>query len=231
MKGKEELLSDLKNRIRNKIKERGVSALSSILSEFREEYLHEIKKFGIKDPEQSWKPFKGRLLEDIIRDTIFEIVTEKGFSVIKGNLLNKEDKHLGKELAKVKRNLVVDYGEFGMHLPDADLIIYEPKTCQPVAIISSKTTLRERIAQTGYWSLKLKQSEVTKDIKVIFVTLDEDGDLKVRNPAKKGRAIAEVDIDMTFVISEEKIEESEKVKSIDKFHEFFSALILSLKHQ
>jgi len=41
--------------------------------------------------------------------------------------------------------------------------------------ISSKVTLRERIAQTGYWKFKLFQNDVTKHIKVYFITPDEDG--------------------------------------------------------
>jgi len=36
-------------------------------------------------------------------------------------------------------------------------------------------------------------------------------------PTRKGRAIVEKDTDGSYVMSEEKIEESEKVKSFDKF--------------
>ena len=59
----------------------------------------------------------------------------------------------------VKRNLLVDYGEFGAHLPDVDIVIYEPETCKVIAVISSKVTLRERIAQTGYWKIKLSKDK------------------------------------------------------------------------
>ncbi|MGB9608514.1 MAG: BsaWI family type II restriction enzyme, partial [bacterium] len=69
---------------------------------------------------------------------------------------------------------------------------------------------------TGYWKLKLSQDQVTKDIKVFFITPDEDGTLKKRMPAKKGRAIVEMDTDGGYVMSEE-VEESEKVKKFDKF--------------
>ncbi len=74
-------------------------------------------------------------------------------------------------------------------------------------MISSKITLRERIAQTDYWKLKLMQDKVTEYIKVFFITPDEDGTLKVRKPAKKGRAIVEVDTDGSYVMSEDPIEE------------------------
>jgi type II restriction enzyme len=117
----------------------------------------------------------------------------------------------------VKRNLTVDYGEFGLHLPDVDLIIYDPKTSKVVAVLSSKVTLRERIAQTGYWKIKLASDKATKHIKVYFVTPDEDGTLTIKKPTKKGRAIVEVDTDGSYVLSETNIEESDKVKMFDKF--------------
>jgi len=98
-----------------------------------------------------------------------------------------------------------------------DLVIYDPQNCEVIAILSSKITLRERIAQTGYWKIKLSQDKITKHIKVFFVTPDEDKTLSVRKPAKKGRAIVEVDTDGSYVMSEEEIEESNKVKMFDKF--------------
>ncbi len=49
--------------------------------------------------------------------------------------------------------------------------------------------------------------------------MDEDGTLKTKKPAKKGRAIVEVDTDGGYVMSEEKIEESEEIKMFDKFIE------------
>lgn len=128
-----------------------------------------------------------------------------------------EGKNLPEELSKVKRNLLIDYGEYGCHLPDVDLIIYEPKTHKIIAVLSSKVTLRERIAQTGYWKVKLVADNITKHIKVYFITPDEDGTLTIKSPAKKGRAIVEVDTDGCYVLSETNIEESDKVKMFDKF--------------
>ena len=54
-------------------------------------------------------------------------------------------------------------------------------------------------------------------IKVFFVTPDEDGTLTKRYPTKKGRAIVEIDTDGSYVMSEEEIEESEKVKNFNRF--------------
>ncbi len=107
----------------------------------------------------------------------------------------------------------------GCHLPDVDIVIYEPETSAVVAVLSSKVTLRERVAQTGYWKLKLSADEVTEHIKVYFVTLDEDGTLTSRDPAKKGRAIVEVDTDGGYVMTVANLEENEKVKLFEHFME------------
>jgi type II restriction enzyme len=141
-----------------------------------------------------------------------------GLEVISGNSLEKTTlKKLSEALNTLKRNLCVDYEEYGSHLPDVDLIIYEPKTSKIIAVLSIKVTLRERIAQTGYWKLKLLADNATKHIKVYFITPDEDGTLTFKKPTKKGRAIVEADVDGCYVLSETAIEESDKVKMFDKF--------------
>jgi len=168
------------------------------------------------DHEQSWRAFKGKNLEKLIIHIIVDEVRALGLDVMNGNSLER-NYNLPTELEKVKRNLVIDYGEFGMHLPDVDLVIFNPKSCKVVAVLSSKVTLRERVAQTGYWKLKLMGSELTKKIKVFFLTLDEDGTLTTKTPLKKGRAIVEEDLDGTYVMTEANIEESDKVKLLDKF--------------
>ncbi len=209
-------------------KEKAYEHISELLKEAKE--LH--KNDWLKNPtpqedhEQSWRAFKGKNFEKLILYIIKDEVESLGLKVVKGSTLERTlSKNLSKELSQVKRNLLVDYGEFGAHLPDVDLVIYDPETYKIIAVISSKITLRERIAQTGYWKLKLMQDEVTKDIKVFFITPDEDKTLKFKKPAKKGRAIVEVDTDGGYVMSEEKIEESEKVKMFDKFIEDLKKLV------
>ena len=202
--------------------------ISELLREAKE--LH--KKDWLKNPtpnrdhEQLWRAFKGKNFEKLIMYIIKDEVENLGLKVIDGNTLERTNsKNLSKELSQVKRSLLVDYGEFGAHLPDVDIIIYHPKSLRIIAVISSKITLRERIAQTGYWKLKLLQDEVTKHIKVFFITPDEDGTLRTKIPAKKGRAIVEVDTDGSYVMSEEEVEESNKVKLFDKFIEDLKKLM------
>ena len=176
------------------------------------------------DHEQSWRAFKGKNLEKLVQYIIADEVEALGLKVINGNILERPKK-LPKELSQIKRNLAIDYGEFGLQLPDVDIVIYNPKNHKVLAVISSKVTLRERIAQTGYWKLKLLQDEATQHIKVYFITPDEDNTLTHKKPAKKGRAIVEVDLDGSYVLTEENIEQSNKVKLFEHFIEDLKKLL------
>ncbi|STQ86887.1 DNA modification methylase [Helicobacter muridarum] len=173
---------------------------------------------GLQDTEQSWRAFKGKNLEKIIEYIIKDEVEKLGFNIINGNKLERSTK-LSTELETIKRNLCIDYGEFGFHLPDVDMVIYNPINLKVIAVLSSKVTLRERIAQTGYWKLKLAQSNITKHIKVFFITLDEDETLSFKKPCKKGRAICEIDLDGCYILTQNAFQASNKVKSFEKFIE------------
>lgn len=190
--------------------------ISSLLKRAKKRHRAE---FQGNDHEQSWRSFKGKSVEKLILHIITDSVESLRLRVINGNQLERTNEtNLSPTLSKVKRNLVVDYGKCGYQLPDVDLIIYKPRTCKIVAVVSSKVTLRERVAQTGYWKLKLQAQSLTKHIKVYFMTLDEDGTLtRVSRPVKKGRAIVETDTDGVYVLSEEDIEETRKVKMFYRF--------------
>ncbi len=196
--------------------------ISELLREAKEMHKRDWSKNPTpgQDHEQSWKGFKGNSLEKLIAHIIKDEVERLGLKVVKGSKLERtKPKNLSEELSKVKRAVAVDYGEWGLHLPDADIIIYEPRNSRVIAVLSSKSTLRERIAETGYWKVKFSQDPITKNIKVLFITLDEDGTLSDSKPAKKGRAIAEVDTDGSYVMTERNIEESKKVKLFSSFIE------------
>lgn len=194
--------------------------LSDLLREAKELHRKDFQKkpTPMGDHEQSWRAFKGKNLEKLIEHIIKDEVEALGLAIVNGNKLDRTvAENLPRDLNAVKRNLLVDYGEFGSHFPDLDIVIYDPKSCRVIAAVSSKVTLRERIAQTGYWKIKLSKDKVTKHVKVYFITPDEDGTLRTKSPAKKGRAIVEVDTDGGYVMSDSNVEESEKVKMFDKF--------------
>ena len=196
-------------------KEEAYKHISEILAEAKP--LHKQTFIG-KDHDQSWRAFKGKNLEKLIIYIIEEEVKKIGLKITDGSILERtKEENLCVELSKVKRNLLIDYGEFGYYLPDVDIVIYRTTTFKIVAVLSSKVTLRERIAQSAYWKIKLHSQELTKHIKVYFITPDEDETLKCKTPAKKGRAIVETDLDGTYVLNKTEIEEDDKVKRFDKF--------------
>jgi len=182
----------------------------------------------MNDHEQSWRAWKGKNLEKLVLHMLRKEIELLGLKIVEGNKLERTSgQNLPRELSQIKRNLLVDFGEFGSHLPDVDIVVYDPKTLRVLAVISSKVTLRERIAQTGYWKIKLSRDEVTKHIKVFFITPDEDNTLSVKKPAKKGRAIVEVDTDGSYVMSQNLVEESDKVRMFDKFIDDLKKLMFS----
>jgi len=170
------------------------------------------------DPEQSWKGFKGNALESLVLHIINDEIDKLGLKIVKGKKFERtKPENLSTELKHVKKNLSIDFGQFGFHIPDVDLVIYDPQTYRVIAVLSSKVTLRERIAQTAYWNIKMKNYELTNHIKVYFISPDEDGTLTIKNPPKKGRAIVETDTDGSYLLTESIVEESDKVKNFDKF--------------
>jgi len=210
--------------------------ISNLLAEAKnihiEDFLNSDKAKKLKaqgrrpDPEQSWKGFKGNALEGLILYIMNDEIEKMGLKIVKGKKFERtKPENLSTELKQVKKNLSVDFGKFGFHTPDVDLVIYNPKTCNVLAVLSSKVTLRERITQTAYWNLKMKNYELTKHIKVYFITPDEDGTLTIAKPAKKGRAIVETDTDGSYILSEADIEESDRVKMFDKFIDDLKSLI------
>jgi len=209
--------------------------ISEIFEEAREKYRQEYlaspraqkvrAKGRVPDAEQSWKPFKGANFEKLILYIIKQEVESLNLKCIPGDSLKRRS--LPIELSRVYRNLAVRYGSFSI-LPDADLVIYRPATCEVVGMISCKITLRERIAQTAYWKLKLAGDPLTMHIKGYFVTADEDGDLvKGMSDPSRNRIIVEYDLDGTYVLRD--VAQSDKVKAFPKLIEDIRRLISESK--
>lgn len=176
-----------------------------------------------KGLQQSWNNVKGDYFEKLLQHIITELVEPFGLKVVNDDELKKKD--LTEQFDAIKRNVVINFGEFGMRLPDADIVIYNPDNSQVIAIISSKTSLRERIAQTCYWKFKLLQSKKTSHIMLYLITPDTDKILTKKFPAVKPRVIVENDLDGTYILTQEDVEESDKVKLFEHFIEDFKKVI------
>lgn len=187
---------------------------------YKENYLKE-KPEG--SASQSWSKFKGGALEQLLQYMITDSIEELGLKVVNGNKL--QGAQLSAELRSIKDNVIINYSGFESLLPDADIIIYNPENSEVLAILSSKFSLRERITHTCYWKFKFLENQRTEHIRLYLITLDRDKDLTERENPKKQRIIAETDLDGTYVLTKENLQESDKVKLFEHFIEDFKQLI------
>ncbi len=168
---------------------------------------------------QSWVKFKGDAFEKLLQYIITESIEDLGLKVVNGKELGNA------ELRSIKNNVIINYGRFEPILPDADIIIYKPENFEVIAILSSKVSLRERITHTGYWKFKFLESQRTEHIRLYLITLDRDKHLTKRERPNKQRVIAETDLDGTYVLTKENLQESENVKLFEHFIEDFKKVI------
>jgi type II restriction enzyme len=190
------------------------------IKELKEEYVQHYS-------EQSWHVYIGNKFQGVV------------YSILKGYLhklrsqnsqfanLNIFTESEVKSNDIIVRKLAVKYGEY-LLLPDTDIVIVDYKFTDPwksevLAIVSCKTSLRERIAQACYWKLKLLSSDVTKNTRVFLATTDNDEDFFIRNKVNYGgksrnRIIAEYELDGVYILREDfkKEWESSKVKRYER---------------
>ncbi|MCY3722031.1 MAG: BsaWI family type II restriction enzyme [Candidatus Poribacteria bacterium] len=173
-----------------------------------------------------WRASDGNTFQDWIRHVITDPLEKLGMKVVTRYELVK-DSILPEELERVKRHLAVDYEEFNAYLPHVNLIIYTPKNFRIIAVIVCEVNLKkQRIFDMAYWKLKLQADKDTTTIKYYLVTADIDGTLKASDlPRQIGRSIIEVDLDGTYVLTAEALEESDKVKLFEHFIDDFKQLL------
>ncbi len=120
-------------------------------------------------------------------------------------------------------------------LPDVDsaiawLDLKEPWNSEVLAIVSCKTSLRERIAQACYWKLKLLSSDITRSIQVFLATTDNDDDFIIREGRgrfegkHRNRVIAEYELDGVYILREN-FDLNWESKKVKKFERLFDDLV------
>jgi type II restriction enzyme len=220
----EEIITQLKNR-----KIDFLTAWNEI-KKLKDEYVEQKEAF--KSAEQSWHSFIGKKFQEMVHLTIKNFIEKekKSSPLLKGLTLLTESEVKKDEI--ISRKLSVKYGSFFL-LPDVDSVLVNINEedrwkSEILAIISCKTSLRERIAQACYWKLKLLSSDATKHIKVFLVTVDNDKDFTIEkgkrerfNGKSRNRIIAEFELDGIYILRLDFKEEwqSEKVKLYDKIFE------------
>ncbi len=124
----------------------------------------------------------GRALEKIIELLLKDFCIKNNVKMTNDKILRA--KRINGELDKVKRALLVHFGEYSV-LPDIILYQTNKDTIKILAILSVKNSFRERFTETPYWKLKLLQSPITSHIKVFMITPDNDDEISFKDKPKK----------------------------------------------
>ena len=140
-----------------------------------------------RDFEQSWRAVKGRGLEKIIAHILKRQLAEIDLELL--------------PLREAGNLLELDFGEYGRHYPDVDLAVYHPGRDKILAVLSIKTSLRERATQTAYWRNKIRDFPKTRNVKVFLLTPNSDDILRSNRAPNKQRAILETDIDAIYILN------------------------------
>ena len=197
--------------------------------------IKKLKELYVKNySEQSWHSYIGNKFQNIVYSILkgyFNRLKSKN-QEFSGLTVFKESEVKGNEI--IARKLAVRYGKY-LLLPDTDMAIVDynfedPWKSEILAIISCKTSLRERIAQACYWKLKLLSSDITKNVRVFLATTDNDEDFFIKSKRKqyegkhRNRIIAEYELDGVYILREDfkKDWESDKIK---RYNAIFEDLI------
>lgn len=124
----------------------------------------------------------GRALEKIIELLLKDFCIKNNVKMTNDKILRA--KCINGELDKVKRALLVHFGEYSV-LSDGDIILYQTDSIKILAILSVKNSFRERFTETPYWKLELLQSPITSHIKVFMITPDNDDEISFKDKPKK----------------------------------------------
>ncbi len=186
-----------------------------------DEIVRQFEQAQAANNEQAAKAVGGNALQKLV-----QFMVEDGVKSLNSQfdleLACTSDKELkrrnpGGDLDRVKRNLLVDYGEYGYHLPDADIVVYRRENLAVVCIVSCKKSLRDRLKQTAYWKLKLQQSPITTHVRVCLVTPDSDGELvQPHSPPRKNYGITQVDLDGAYILRSD-VEPTGAIKHFSSF--------------
>ncbi|MEM3404244.1 MAG: BsaWI family type II restriction enzyme [Nitrososphaeria archaeon] len=149
--------------------------------------------------DQAWKNYKGILYEYAVFKLLKQIIDKDK------ELNQKISLSTGEQLTpSIKEQIVIkNWNEI---LPDVDILIIDKNKNIVKAIISCKTSLRERLTETAFWRRELEKHKRTKGIKIIFITTDKDNELKINT----NRYILLHVIDYTFITDPKKYDELEE---------------------
>ena len=201
--------------------------IRGIFEEVEKRYKEDARKRS-KDPQMAWNSWSGKNLQKLLSYIIKDFVLTKYNWVGITSDEKLRGKKLSPELDKVKRNLLVFYKNHGV-VPDADIVIFDKKTFEIIAVLSCKASLRERVAQAAYWKLKLLANKSTEGILCFLVSTDKDGDFsRTGEKISRNRIIVEFgELDGAWILRD--IPESSKIKKFNHIFNDLTKIIINRK--
>ncbi|GAA6994398.1 BsaWI family type II restriction enzyme [Helicobacter pylori] len=163
----------------------------------------------------------GRVLEKIIELLLKDFCIKNNVKMTNDKILRA--KRINGELDKVKRVLLVHFGEYSV-LPDIVLYQASKDNVKILAILSVKNSFRERFTETPYWKLKLLQSPITSHIKIFMITPDNDDEISFKDRPKKARIVMEHELDDLY-LAKSHFDQSSKIKGIESLLEDLRRLL------
>ena len=200
---------------------RGIDAykyMVDIFAEAEEKHKLKLAKLGESHRGQSWHFYKGKHFEKLIEHITKNEVRKFGLKMMGSDMLyGNSVGTLSCDLERIRRSLLIDYGEYGCCLPDIDIAIYDPIKKQVQAVIAVKATFRDKITESCYWKTKMQSQSLTKHIKFYFIAADYGRASQARKPAERRSRIMQIDLDGSYVCN--MLEKGILVKRIGQFIE------------
>jgi len=203
---------------RLKKKHTGYNFIGKLFKDVEQQYKQECITRGIEHSQQSWNAWSGKNLQKLITELVQEHISNSQFPVAQTSDDELKSKNLNEELDLVKRNITVFYSHYSL-LPDADIIVYSKRKkdkCKIICVFSAKASLRERVAQSAYWKIKLTQAIGTKHILYYLISTDYDRDFDFKNglPQRDRIIVEEGELDGAYIFRD--VTESLRVKNFSK---------------
>ena len=172
-----------------------------------------------RDARAAWRNWKGRSFKDLVKEQIREEllrVNERNDLALA--VASDADLAPAKEpddLNDIRQAVYIDYGDYGKHRANFDLVIFDDRSGQLSSIVFCKTTMRERLVIPLYSAEKIRRQTGDPNLPLILVTLDEDEQL--RAPSKtKNYAIASTEFLFTYLLTPS-FQETNRIRRFSRF--------------
>jgi len=157
-----------------------------------------LKKFysNQRSRDQAWRTCKGSIYEYAVYKCIHGVINSNE------DLKEKVEAIMGDEASEDHKKQIV-INNWSDIFPDVDILIINKNTGMIMAILSCKTSLRERLTETAFWKRELENKQDLSSMKLVFITTDKDRELRTET----NRYILLHIVDNTFITDRNRYEE------------------------